>query len=722
MKSLRFILIVTGIPLIFFSASAQIINEEVFPKLPYKTNSSSIAAASAGFFIPGVSSLDWSFPLSDYWGTTSLTYCILSPTSLAKKIILLPDVEESRSYGLGGGANVIDNSFVMTSADSLFALWSNMRQTYTDVPPNIYYDSLPTLSLAKYNGDSFQKILTLQNGLHPAITSDKSNTLHFVWEKISPIDSIYSFDFSKYSSTLYYQSRNSNGEYSTPVEIGRGFYPEIKVKNDSVYIIFLEADSSNQQIGYLSYIAGSANHLGTAVHLQIIILNPYAGSWYPLLKRSTQWNVDSSGAIHIVWHYNYSSVSQESYIIHYSKGSGLYIDSLNDTHAQTIFLKNGNVGIFSIVSRNDSSFLQYHISKAGSPLKKLAEHYLGIFNLTLSQILVDSAGNQHVLLTSTPTTSYLMKYSTTDSAKLAPLSSMYTIFPSSYVDGTNRIWLTGKRDSTNVLLNFSLDDVGKTEDFDFPLHVGDLWQYYVTNIENPDPLSSFVGYDNVRAEKDTVMPNGKSYVLLKSDAGYILKSSYVRKDGFRVYLYSSNDSTDHVLYDFSKSIGDTIGDHERVQDILTDNVFGKMKTIFKMFGAIAPFSSIADSIGIIEMATGLSYDMLLSEAIINDKTYGTVVAVKENPHPVPNVFSLSQNFPNPFNPATHFRFSIADFGFVSLKVFDVLGREIATLVNERKSPGTYEVEWNAGNVSSGVYFYRLQSGKYIETKKLMVLK
>jgi hypothetical protein len=83
---------------------------------------------------------------------------------------------------------------------------------------------------------------------------------------------------------------------------------------------------------------------------------------------------------------------------------------------------------------------------------------------------------------------------------------------------------------------------------------------------------------------------------------------------------------------------------------------------------------------------------------------------------------LNQNFPNPFNPTTNIEFRIANVGFVSLKVFDDLGREVATLVNETKSPGTYIAKWDASRFNSGVYFCRLQSGALMETKKLMLVK
>jgi hypothetical protein len=93
-----------------------------------------------------------------------------------------------------------------------------------------------------------------------------------------------------------------------------------------------------------------------------------------------------------------------------------------------------------------------------------------------------------------------------------------------------------------------------------------------------------------------------------------------------------------------------------------------------------------------------------------------------------NSFILEQNYPNPFNPSTNIGFRISDFGFVSLKVYDVLGNEVATLVNEEKLAGIYEVEFIAVGTSrdlslaSGVYFYQLKSGKFIQIKKMILLR
>lgn len=86
----------------------------------------------------------------------------------------------------------------------------------------------------------------------------------------------------------------------------------------------------------------------------------------------------------------------------------------------------------------------------------------------------------------------------------------------------------------------------------------------------------------------------------------------------------------------------------------------------------------------------------------------------------PKGYNISQNYPNPFNPSTKIKYSIPASEKVLIKVFDVLGREVTTLLNEYKESGTYEIEFNARNLSSGLYFYKLTSGNYSETKKTIL--
>lgn len=114
------------------------------------------------------------------------------------------------------------------------------------------------------------------------------------------------------------------------------------------------------------------------------------------------------------------------------------------------------------------------------------------------------------------------------------------------------------------------------------------------------------------------------------------------------------------------------------------------------------------------------------------RSIANITGLETNQEKVPEEFVLYQNYPNPFNPTTTIKFSIpqtdsplpggARSGLTTLKIYDILGNEVATLVNEPKAPGNYEIKWNASGFASGVYFYRLQYGQFIKTMKLSLIK
>ncbi len=111
--------------------------------------------------------------------------------------------------------------------------------------------------------------------------------------------------------------------------------------------------------------------------------------------------------------------------------------------------------------------------------------------------------------------------------------------------------------------------------------------------------------------------------------------------------------------------------------------------------------------------------------IVEFNENGIITAVHENGEQAieqPKDFMILQNFPNPFNPTTTINYALPQAGNVTLKVYDMLGREVATLVNEYKNAGYYQANFDAGKLSSGVYFYTLQAGKFVETKKLVLMK
>lgn len=101
---------------------------------------------------------------------------------------------------------------------------------------------------------------------------------------------------------------------------------------------------------------------------------------------------------------------------------------------------------------------------------------------------------------------------------------------------------------------------------------------------------------------------------------------------------------------------------------------------------------------------------------------GTATDVAENNSVLPTKFDLSQNYPNPFNPSTTIKYQVPQNSFVSVNVYDVLGNEVRTLVREEKAAGSYELRFDAGNMPSGVYFYKIQAGNFTQTKKMILMK
>jgi hypothetical protein len=100
----------------------------------------------------------------------------------------------------------------------------------------------------------------------------------------------------------------------------------------------------------------------------------------------------------------------------------------------------------------------------------------------------------------------------------------------------------------------------------------------------------------------------------------------------------------------------------------------------------------------------------------------TTVGVEGQGNEIPQSYSLSQNYPNPFNPMTNIRFAIPNSGLVKLVVYDMMGREVKTLVNQSMGAGNYTVDFDASDLSSGVYVYTIKAGDFTDTKKMVLVK
>ena len=117
-----------------------------------------------------------------------------------------------------------------------------------------------------------------------------------------------------------------------------------------------------------------------------------------------------------------------------------------------------------------------------------------------------------------------------------------------------------------------------------------------------------------------------------------------------------------------------------------------------------------------------NFSEAIAEVVKNYTSQNLFVTAVFDQSNVPLQPALLQNYPNPFNPTTSFEFQVSSFKFVTLRIFDVLGREVATLVNDVRPAGTHTIRWDASSLPSGVYFYQLRAGSFVDTKKLLLTK
>ena len=196
--------------------------------------------------------------------------------------------------------------------------------------------------------------------------------------------------------------------------------------------------------------------------------------------------------------------------------------------------------------------------------------------------------------------------------------------------------------------------------------------------------------------------------------------------------YYGNENWTTIL-DFENDTYQNWIDHELVSDAEGKVYFGT--SVASYFGCIDSDGTILWTLDMGDLeydscpAIGSDGTLYIGAHISSLFPYHTqnLIAVKDSPNSVSDYqflkeYNLLQNYPNPFNPTTNIQYAIGIRQFMTLKVYDVLGKEIATLVNEEKSAGNYEVEFNASHLSSGIYYYQLRSGDFVETKKMIFLK
>ena len=264
-----------------------------------------------------------------------------------------------------------------------------------------------------------------------------------------------------------------------------------------------------------------------------------------------------------------------------------------------------------------------------------------------------------------------------------------------------------------------------------PLDSGNVWVY-----------DNFAAYKFWSLLDTTVIFNDTlKYQILQGN--YLGQLSEVnvrlRDDNYFVQRMPDSYNTpnhERIYYKIGAKIGDSwiqpdpggITDSllTEVVDTFRTSVFNKVVTLRSLhihYSLIDYYETWSDDFGLMSVEDYMGTVYYLYGCIIDGTAYGdtTVLGVDEIPES-PDKFILEQNFPNPFNPATTINYQLPQAGFVTLKVYDVLGREVAVLVTEEKPAGRYTVNFEAPDLASGIYIYQLRVNDYVSSKKMLLLK
>jgi hypothetical protein len=282
----------------------------------------------------------------------------------------------------------------------------------------------------------------------------------------------------------------------------------------------------------------------------------------------------------------------------------------------------------------------------------------------------------------------------------------------------------------------------------------------VVNVVNPEgtyrmigPSAAWAGARAAESALEIRFQSGENWAIVSSAKGngltpantYFMRVPFgVYRDTTRVFPSISDAQGDSIW----NTVGDTVINGAKTWDAIgmADTADGSGNVIkYYSYATLPPTSTVAKG----RLANGVNH---IAENIIftNEKGDGippvsgtrivftpyisikigdvTTITLKLNNVKeignglVPSEFSLAQNYPNPFNPSTHVQFTIAGSRHVTMKVYDILGREVETLVDQPMNPGAYSVEWNASRFASGVYFYQLRAGNFVSVKKMVLIK
>ena len=268
----------------------------------------------------------------------------------------------------------------------------------------------------------------------------------------------------------------------------------------------------------------------------------------------------------------------------------------------------------------------------------------------------------------------------------------------------------------------------------FPLRIGRTWEYSYYRFSDQDPLSFPSGNQDIGSVSYSILDSSSHADTVRWTIKLIRHLSHSNW-GITDTSYKTEDTTQYILYEV------LTGNHQLIADSWFLWVFPRYNTqVFRYqltdsegyaimsyilpsgFGPAYTFKYCSDT-GLTHVSyfsSGITFSDYLDASLTNNTL--TEISTPPNTDTRIATLLLFQNYPNPFNPSTSISFSLPSESFVTLKVFDILGREVAVLVSEKLPAGNHTQQWHAKNLPSGVYIYRLQAGTFTQTRKLVLLK
>lgn len=291
-----------------------------------------------------------------------------------------------------------------------------------------------------------------------------------------------------------------------------------------------------------------------------------------------------------------------------------------------------------------------------------------------------------------------------------------------------------------ILTTFSYTQIDTTKKDFYPLKIGNLWQYRnESNLLSTEKIIGDTIIDGYFYYSFVNLHNTSSIVPRRIDSllrvitrygGPFWGDSCGGNTPYESSVYHLNEE-DSIVWEICDGFTGIIGDQlVRFNRIRMMNIFGQAREVmeFDYGGAFQGDTiwfygaRIAKGIGIIEERYYEGSYWILQGTIIDGIQYGTIVSIDDKPEVAPTKIVLHQNHPNPFNPSTTIKYEIPERTNVVLKIYDILGRELNTLIDEIQSAGIYEKQFNGTDLNSGVYFAVLTINQSMFVSKMLLIK